>query len=120
MIRGIRGATTVNVNEKTAIVEATTKLLKETIEQNKVTPDLVASIHFTMTKDLDAVFPAEAVRLFDGWANVPLLCSSEIDVEGSLPFCIRILMTVNTTQAQDDVQHVYLENAVSLRPDLAS
>ncbi|MDQ0481981.1 chorismate mutase [Guptibacillus hwajinpoensis] len=120
MIRGIRGATTVDVNEKNAIVEATTKLLKETINQNNVTPEMVASIHFTMTRDLDAVFPAEAVRLFDGWANVPLLCSSEIEVQGSLPFCIRILMSVNTTQAQDEVQHVYLEKAVTLRPDLAS
>ncbi|MGB8001281.1 MAG: chorismate mutase [Anaerobacillus sp.] len=120
MVRGIRGATTVENNEKDEIIHATTKLLEALIQQNKINPKHVASIQFTMTTDLDAVFPAEAVRDFKGWTNVPLLCSSEIDVKGSLPMCIRLLMTVNTTDDQDQINHVYLEKAVSLRPDLAS
>ncbi|WP_347549849.1 chorismate mutase [Pseudalkalibacillus hwajinpoensis] len=120
MIRGIRGATTVDENEKDAIIDATTKLLQETIDQNKLSAESVASIHFTMTEDLNAVFPAEAVRGFEGWTHVPLICSSEIAVQGSLPRCIRILMLVNSIEEQGAIQHVYLEKAVSLRPDLAS
>ncbi len=120
MVRGIRGATTVENNEKDNIIHATTKLLEVIIQQNNIKPNNVASIQFTMTADLDAVFPAEAVRGFKGWSNVPLLCSSEIPVQGSLPMCIRLLMTVNTTSEQDQINHVYLEKAISLRPDLAS
>lgn len=120
MIRGIRGATTVILNEKEEIINATTTLLKQLIEQNNIDPINVASIQFTMTKDLDAVFPAEAVRAFEGWSNVPLLCSSEIPVQGALPLCIRLLMTVNTSMDQHEMKHVYLEKAISLRPDLAS
>ncbi|MCA0172080.1 chorismate mutase [Bacillus sp. RAR_GA_16] len=120
MIRGIRGATTVNLNEKDEIIRATTTLLEELIKHNGIDPAMVASIQFTMTNDLDAVFPAEAVRAFKGWSNVPLLCSSEIPVQGALPLCIRLLMTVNTTSDQDKINHVYLEKAVALRPDLAS
>ncbi|WP_226657436.1 chorismate mutase [Pseudalkalibacillus hwajinpoensis] len=120
MIRGIRGATTVNLNEKEEIIRATTTLLEQLIEHNEIDPAMVASIQFTMTGDLDAVFPAEAVRAFKGWSNVPLLCSSEIPVQGALPLCIRLLMTVNTTSDQEEINHVYLEKAVTLRPDLAS
>ncbi|MYL63375.1 chorismate mutase [Bacillus hwajinpoensis] len=120
MIRGIRGATTVSLNDKEEIIRATTSLLEQLIEQNDVEPNRVASIQFTMTRDLDAVFPAEAVRAFKGWSNVPLLCSSEIPVQGALPLCIRVLMTVNTSINQQQIKHVYLEKAISLRPDLAS
>ncbi|MCA0985782.1 chorismate mutase [Guptibacillus algicola] len=120
MLRGIRGATTVENNEKDEILQATEELLLQMIEQNNVNPEYVTSIQFTMTNDLNAVFPAEAVRSLKGWMHVPLLCSSEIAVEGALPSCIRVLMTVNTEINQDQIQHIYLEKAVSLRPDLVS
>lgn len=120
MHRGIRGATTVENNDKEEILKATELLLKQVIEQNNVVAEDVASIHFTMTNDLNAVFPAEAVRSLKGWTNVPLLCSAEIPIEGALPMCVRLLMTVNTATSQDNIQHVYLEKAVTLRPDLVS
>ncbi|WP_270179054.1 chorismate mutase [Alkalihalobacillus sp. CinArs1] len=120
MLRGVRGATTVEQNDKDEILEATEKLLQEVIDQNNVLPDRVASIQFTMTSDLNAVFPAEAVRALDGWMHVPLLCSSEIPVDGALSSCIRILMMIDTDLNQDEIQHVYLEKAVALRPDLVS
>ncbi|WP_377888796.1 chorismate mutase [Alkalihalobacillus sp. R86527] len=120
MLRGIRGATTVANNDKEEILQATEELLHQVIEQNNVIPEHVASIQFTMTNDLNAVFPAEAVRALKGWMHVPLLCSSEIAVEGALPLCIRVLMTVNTEVNQNEIQHVYLEKAIALRPDLVS
>ncbi|RYD02920.1 hypothetical protein N752_22300 [Desulforamulus aquiferis] len=71
-----------------------------------------------MTKDLDTAFPARAARSL-GWQFVPLLCAQELDVVGSLPRCIRVLLHVNTDKAQQEIKHIYLRNAVGLRPDLA-
>jgi chorismate mutase len=54
-----------------------------------------------------------------GWTNVPMLHFCEIDVPGSLERVIRVLMHVNTTRSIDEIDHVYLDGAVVLRPDLA-
>ncbi|MNN88276.1 Chorismate mutase AroH [compost metagenome] len=72
-----------------------------------------------MTGDLDATFPARAIREIEGWDLVPLMCSVEIPVKGGLPMCIRLMVQVNTDKSQRDIRHVYLNEAQKLRPDLS-
>ncbi len=116
--RGIRGATTVKENSKEAILLATRQMMALMIRRNHIESTDVASAQFTVTKDLDAEFPALAARQL-GWIEVPLLCGYEIAVPGSLPLCIRVLVHWNTTKPQDDIHHVYIHDAVKLRPDLS-
>ncbi|MEO2076393.1 MAG: chorismate mutase [Bacillus sp. (in: firmicutes)] len=118
MIRGVRGATTVTENTEEVIVSATEELLAKMIEMNEIHPDTVASIFISTTEDLNAAFPAKALRRFDGWTFVPVMCMREIPVIKSLSMCVRVMMHWNTTQAQAEIQHVYLKEAKSLRPDL--
>lgn len=118
--RGIRGATTVTRNDAEEILHATTKLLQEIVAQNTVQPEQIANIWITMTEDLNATFPARAIRAMEGWDLVPLMCAIEIPVKGSLPLCIRLMVTINTDKEQHEIRHVYLNEAVALRPDLSS
>ncbi|MGM7721920.1 chorismate mutase [uncultured Metabacillus sp.] len=119
MIRGIRGATTVNENEETVMLKATEELIHEMIQKNKIEPENVAQVIMTVTEDLTATFPAKALRSLEGWKYVPVMCMQEIPVPNSLPKCIRIMMTVETSEKQENINHVYLEEAVKLRPDLS-
>lgn len=116
-VRGIRGAITVERDAAEEIVAATKRLLSEMIERNGVELDDIASVLFSLTRDLHAGFPALAAREM-GWVHVPMLHFAEIDVPGALGRCIRVLMHVNTARALDDIEHVYLEKAAALRPDL--
>lgn len=116
MVRGIRGATTVEENDKEAIIRATEELLEEMAAQNEFHPDDIASVFFTVTPELNATFPAEAARK-RGWLMVPMLCATEIPVPGSLPMCIRVLIHLNTDKTPQEIRHVYLRRAVRLRPD---
>ena len=113
--RGIRGATTVEYNNREEILSATTELLQLLIEKNDLHPDNIASAIFTVTDDLDADFPAVAARRL-GWTETALMCAREIPVPGSLRKCIRVLIHVNTTRSAAEIQHVYIREAVSLRP----
>ena len=113
--RGIRGATTVEYNNREEILSATTELLQLLIEKNDLHPDNIASAIFTVTDDLDADFPAVAARCL-GWTETALMCAREIPVPGSLRKCIRVLIHVNTTRSAAEIQHVYIREAVSLRP----
>jgi chorismate mutase len=117
-MRGIRGAITVDRDDAAAIVEATKRLLTAMTERNDVVIDDIASVLFSLTPDLRAVFPALGAREM-GWTHVPMLHFCEIDVPGSLPRVIRVLMHVNTSRALDAIDHVYLDGAAVLRPDLA-
>ena len=117
MLRGIRGATTVESNTKDAILQATLELLEAIIEANNVHRDDVASVFFSTTPDLDAEFPAVAARVQMGWTNTALMCAHEMNVPGSLPMCLRILMHVNTPKGQDEVKFIYLRGASALRPE---
>lgn len=119
MIRGIRGATTVKQNDANEMIENTKKLLDEMILKNKIVPENVAQVLISVTNDLDAVFPARAMRLLDGWTYIPVMCTREVPVVNSLEKCIRIMMTVETDIPQDQIEHVYLEGAIVLRPDLS-
>ena len=116
--RGVRGATTADSNSREDILQATTQLLALMIRKNEISSGDIASAIFTTTKDLDAVFPALAARQL-GWVDVPLLCMYEIDVPKSLPMCIRILIHWNTTKAQSEIEHIYVKEAVALRPELS-
>jgi chorismate mutase len=116
-LRALRGATTAPANEAPAIVDATERLLAEMIGRNDVAHDDLVSMIFTTTSDLSAEFPAAAARRI-GLSDVPLLCAREIDVPGSVPRCIRVLMHLYTTKSGASLRHVYLEGAEQLRTDL--
>ncbi|WP_404403510.1 chorismate mutase [Jeotgalibacillus malaysiensis] len=118
MIRGIRGATTVDRDQQDAIVEATLMLLKDMIEKNSIDPEETASVFISATEDISSVFPAKALRKIDGWEYVPVMCMREIPVKDALPYCIRVMVHVNTQKKQKDIQHIYHHEAVKLRPDL--
>lgn len=117
--RGIRGAITASANEPEAIVDATSRLLREIVERNDVRVEDIGAIFFTTTPDLTAEFPAAAAREL-GWNDVPLLCGHEMSVPGRLDKCVRVMMVVNVDVAQSAIRHVYLDGAKSLRPDLES
>lgn len=118
MVRGVRGATTADSNDRDSILTASRQLLAMMVRLNGIYSEDVASATFTVTKDLDAEFPALAARQLQ-WLDVPLLCGYEISVPGSLQKCIRILIHWNTDTPQDQIQHVYIKEAVRLRPDLS-
>jgi len=118
--RGIRGATTVSADEPELILQATRELLEEILAENEgMTPEDVASAIFTVTDDLASTFPAQGARQM-GWGLVPMLCAREIPVPNSLPRVIRVLVHWNTDLPQDQITHVYLRDAVKLRPDLVA
>lgn len=115
--RGVRGATTVEANEREEILVATRQLLALLIRVNGIDSRDVASAIFTTTPDVDAEFPALAARQL-GWLDVPLMCGHEMAVPGSLPRCIRVLIHWNTDKSQKEIEHVYIREAKRLRPDL--
>ncbi len=117
-VRGIRGAITVENNDSKEILDATKELLSAIVTQNKLDPADIASAFFTVTKDLNAEFPATAAREFLGWDMVPMLCGNEIDVPNRLSKCIRVLVLVNTEKTQSELKHVYLREATVLRKDI--
>ncbi len=120
MLHGIRGATVVEADLPEAIHQATTEMLENILQANpSLHPADIASAIFTVTPDIQSAYPARAARQM-GWQDVPMLCSQEIPVPGGLPLCIRVLIHWNTDLPSSAVRHVYLHQAASLRPDLAS
>jgi len=116
-LRGVRGAVDVPANDAAAILEATRELLREMLERNAIAKEEIGAVIFSMTADLNAVFPAKAARQMR-WNDVPMFDTCEIDVPGALPRCIRVLMLINTLKAPQEIRHVYLGGAVALREDL--
>src|SRR5436305_8780743 len=116
--RGVRGATTADSNSRDDILTATRQLLALIIRVNGIQPHDVGSAIFSLTRDLDAEFPALAARQL-GWLDVPLLCTYEVDVPGSLRRCVRVLIHWNTDKPQHDIRHVYVKDAERLRPDIS-
>ncbi|MBD0380584.1 chorismate mutase [Paenibacillus sedimenti] len=117
-VRGIRGATTVEHNEEQEILNATAELLRAIVDANDFRPEDICSVFITVTGDITATFPARAIRTMVGWELVPLMCSLEVPVENSLAKCIRLMVQVNTTKGQAEMNHVYLKEAKALRPDI--
>jgi chorismate mutase len=117
LVRAIRGATTVENNNMNEIIDETKLLLVKIVEENELVEDDIISIIFSVTKELDAAFPAVGARQL-GWTNTALMCTNEINVPGSLEKCIRVLFHINTTKSNNEIKHVYLKGAKALRPDL--
>lgn len=117
--RGLRGAITVEENTVEAVKEATVELISELKRQNNYREEDISNVIFTMTDDLDCVYPAKIAREeFPSWKYVPMMCFNELKIQNSLRKCLRILITLNTELAQDQVKHVYLKGAANLRKDL--
>jgi chorismate mutase len=117
MVRGLRGASTCAANTPEEINDVTQELLLSMLERNGISHDDVISVLFTTTPDLTASFPATAARGV-GFGDIPLLCASEINVPGAMPLTVRVLLHAYTERARDELRHVYLRNAGSLRDDL--
>lgn len=117
LLRGVRGATTVDEDSEENVMLATQELLEQMVLQNGIQCEDIASVFFTATPDITSAFPARAARNM-GWTNVPLICFQEMDVKGALPRVIRILIQFNTELSQAQIRHQYLRNAVVLRADL--
>jgi chorismate mutase len=118
-VRGIRGATTIKFDRREEVLVATGELLEQMQRANSLALEDIAAVFFTVTDDIHSVFPARAARNM-GWDLVPLMCFKEIDIEGALPLCIRILILWNTALNPDQIKHVYLHGAEILRPDLVA
>lgn len=117
-IQAIRGATTVSQNVAEEIAAATHELLDAIEMHNRLSPEHIISVTFSVTRDLDALFPAAAARQRRGWDAVPLLDVQHMHVEGSLPQCIRVLIHTQIPVLHEAVRHIYLRDAQQLRPDL--
>jgi len=117
MLKSIRGATTVERNDKTEILEATKELINHIITANSLDISQIINIIFTCTRDLDQVYPAAAAREL-GIVDAALMCVSELHVEGSLPMCIRVMIGAQTDTPQAELKQIYLKNAKALRPDI--
>jgi chorismate mutase len=112
--RGIRGATTVNDNTREDTLAGAKELLQEMVHANGVQEEEIACIFFTTTPDINSAFPAAAARDL-GLSQVPMLCGHEMNVPGSLPMCLRILILFNTEKGAEEIVHVYIRGARELR-----
>jgi monofunctional chorismate mutase len=117
--QAIRGATSVEKDDPKHIADATKELLTAIVERNQIEQDEIVSIWFTVTADLTSAFPALAAREM-GYVDVPLLCASEVPVPGSMPRCLRTLVELELRAPRKLATHVYLREAVALRPDVHS
>lgn len=118
MIRGVRGATTVTADSNDLVLQETRRLVEEMARSNDISPEDIASVIVSTTTDITSAFPARAVRSIEGWSYVPVICTHEMNVPEALEMCIRLLLHVNTDKTQQQIQHIYLNNAIALRPDL--
>jgi chorismate mutase len=116
-LRALRGATTLDSDTREQVMERTAVLIRTLFERNAVEHEDLVSLIFTATDDVRSEFPAAAARGI-GISDVPLLCARELDVEGSVPLCIRVLVHLYTDKEPSGLRHVYLEGATPLRTDL--
>jgi chorismate mutase len=117
-VRAIRGAIQVDADDRDAILEGTAELVTAVMTRNDLTPDDVISVLFTVTPDLTTEFPALAARKL-GFHAVPLMCATEIPVQGAMPRVVRLMAHVETERPRAQIQHVYLRGAAGLRLDIA-
>ena len=111
MMRGFRGATTVIRNEEEEMLCETKKLVETMVQKNEIKPEDISHVFFSLTDDLNATFPAKVSRLIDGWRHVPVMCMKEVDVPNSLENCIRVMLVAKTDLAQEQVEHIFLNEA---------
>ncbi|HEX9713274.1 MAG TPA: chorismate mutase [Actinomycetota bacterium] len=116
-LRALRGAITLEQDSREQVMERTARLVETMLERNRVEREDLVSVIFTATDDIRSEFPAVAARAI-GISDVPLLCTRELDIEGAVPLCVRVLMHLYTELPRSDLRHVYLEGARPLRTDL--
>ncbi len=116
-VAAIRGATTLDKDTRDQVIERTQELLRALMDENDLDAGALISMTFTATSDVTAEFPAFAAREM-GLADVPLLCARELEIQGAVARCIRVLVHVETERPRRAVRHVYLRDAGNLRPDL--
>lgn len=117
LLRGIRGAITVDKNESIEIVERVAELLVAIKQANTFEIDDIGAVIFSSTPDINSTFPAIAARNL-GWTEVPLFGTQEIDSPNGVPRCVRVLILLNTELSQKAIKHIYLRDAVVLRQDI--
>lgn len=118
-VRGVRGATTVEANTIEAVRVAVLELMEAIEKTNQIDPSEIVSATFSVTPDIDVIFPAQVARSRANWEHVPLLDVQQMYVKGGLSKCVRVLLHVNSDLGQSQIQHIYLNRAKDLRPDLA-
>lgn len=116
-VRALRGATTLDHDERDHLIDRTQELIAAMFERNNLDADDLISIVFTATDDIHSAFPAEAARE-SGITRVPLMCARELDIDGATARCIRLLVHTYTDRSLDELRHVYLHGASQLRTDL--
>jgi chorismate mutase len=116
-VRALRGATTLDTDERGHLFERTQELITGVLERNELGEDDLISIVFTATDDVHSAYPAEAAREA-GITHVPLLCTRELDIDGGIERCIRVLVHAYTPRTAHELRHVYLHEARQLRTDL--
>lgn len=116
-VRALRGATTLERDEREHVLERTGELIEQLFLRNGLTEEDLISIVFTATSDVTSAFPAEAARIA-GITHVPLLCARELEIEGGIKLCVRILVHAYTDRSVTDLRHPYLYDARQLRTDL--
>jgi chorismate mutase len=116
-VRGIRGATCLQLDDAQEMFDAVGELLAHMLERNRISTEDVISLFLTCTPDLTSAFPAAGARAF-GLVDTPLMCAQEMDVQGALPRVVRIMAHVQTDTPRGEIEHVYLRGAEVLRQDL--
>jgi chorismate mutase len=116
-VRALRGATTLERDERGHLFARTQELVAAVLARNDLVEDDLISIVFTATDDVHSAYPAEAAREA-GITHVPLLCTRELDIDGGIARCIRVLVHAYTTRTAQELRHVYLHDARQLRTDL--
>lgn len=116
-VRALRGATTLDRDDRDHLIERTQELIHALLKRNALTEDDLISIVFTATDDISSAFPAEAAREA-GITHVPLLCARELEIDGGVPRCIRLLVHAYTHRDVHALRHPYLHDARQLRTDL--
>lgn len=116
-VRALRGATTLDVDERDHLIERTQEVMAAVFERNALSEDDLISIVFTATSDIHSAFPAEAAREA-GFTHVPLMCARELEIDGGIPRCVRLLIHAYTDRSASELRHVYLHEARQLRTDL--
>lgn len=117
-MQGIRGAITVDNDQKEEVIKAVQKLVTLMVSENEISTEDIGAAIFSATDDIKSVFPAYAARLLANWEFVPLFDAQQLYIENSLKKCIRVLLLVNTDKTQKQIHHIYLGGASVLRPDI--
>ena len=115
-LRALRGATTVQRDDPAELADAVREMIRAIVEANGITPDEILSAIFSATPDVRSAYPAATARAL-GWTDVPMLCVSEMDVEGAPRLCLRVILHLAVDAARA-LRPVYLRGARVLRPDL--